>query len=111
MPHVLRYNKPVTEQAQHYVSAAFGRPDEDAADLVHEFIASLGLPQTLRDVGVTRDDFDGIARRSVASMWVRTSWRRADWKPAFLTLRHVRLGSGSGGSAEKVRRDVRRACH
>ncbi len=72
---MLRYNRPVTEQAQRYVAAAFGRPDEDAADLVHEFVGSLGLPQTLRDVGVTRDDFDGIAKRSVASMWVRTNPR------------------------------------
>lgn len=75
LPHVLRYNRPVTEQAQRYVAAAFGKPDADAADLVHDFIGSLGLPQTLRDVGVSRDDFDGIASRSVASMWVRTNPR------------------------------------
>jgi alcohol dehydrogenase class IV len=75
LPHVLRYNRPVTEQAQRYVAAAFGRPGEEAADLVHEFIGGLGLPQRLRDVGVTRDDFDGIAKRCVVSMWVRTNPR------------------------------------
>jgi len=72
---VLRYNKPVTEQAQRYVAAAFGKPDEDAADLVHDFIGSLGLPQTLRDVGVSRDDFDAIAKRCRKNMWVLTNPR------------------------------------
>ena len=75
LPHVLRWNRPVTETQQRYVSAAFGKPHIDAADLVSDFIGDLGLPQRLRDVGVSRDDFDAIAKRCRKNMWVLTNPR------------------------------------
>ena len=38
-----------------------GRPDETAGDAVAALIASLGLPATLRDVGVKPEQLDAIA--------------------------------------------------
>jgi alcohol dehydrogenase class IV len=75
LPHVLRWNRPVTETQQRQVAVAFGRPGEDAADLVADFVAGLGLPTRLRDVGVSRDDFPAIAQRCRKNMWVLTNPR------------------------------------
>ena len=55
LPHVLRFNYPVNAQRQAWVSDALGRPGEDAAEVVGDLIAELGLPRTLRAVGVKPD--------------------------------------------------------
>ena len=52
LPHVLRFNSAVNADRQALVSEALGRPGDPAADVVAGLIAALGLPQTLRDVGV-----------------------------------------------------------
>ena len=54
LPHVLRFNAPVNAERQAWVSEALGRPGVPAADAVAALIAGLGLPGTLRDVGVGR---------------------------------------------------------
>ncbi|MBI1181226.1 MAG: iron-containing alcohol dehydrogenase [Alphaproteobacteria bacterium] len=86
LPHVLRWNRPATEAQQRYVSAAFGHPDADAADLVADFVGRLGLPQRLRDVGVSRDDFPAIARRCRKNMWVLTNPRPLPDDDAIMAL-------------------------
>src|SRR6202789_1176475 len=50
--HVLRFNGVVNAERQGWVSEALGRPGDSAGDAVAALIASLGLPGTLRDVGV-----------------------------------------------------------
>src|SRR5579871_2844007 len=57
LPSVLRWNLPANAERQKRVSEAFGKPEAPAADLVAGLVASLGLPQRLRDVGVGRDRF------------------------------------------------------
>jgi maleylacetate reductase len=64
LPSVLRWNLPVNGDRQKRVSEAFGKP-EAAADLVAGLVASLGLPQRLRDVGVGKDRFREIAEKSM----------------------------------------------
>jgi maleylacetate reductase len=76
LPNVLRYNRSVNADRQALVSAAFGRPDDDAADVLREFIAGLGQPGTLRDAGVDRDQLDEIAEKSMHDRWVHTNPRR-----------------------------------
>ena len=61
LPHVLRFNEPVNAERQAWVSEALGRPDEKAGDAVAALIANLGLPATLRDVGVKPEQLDEIA--------------------------------------------------
>lgn len=65
LPSVLRWNLAANADRQKRVSAAFGRPDVPAADLVADLVRALGLPQRLADVGVGRDRFREIAEKSM----------------------------------------------
>lgn len=70
LPSVLAYNLEVTAAQQTTVADALGRPDMAAGDAVRELIEDLGLPSRLRDVGVTREQFDAIAEGSVHNVFV-----------------------------------------
>ncbi|MCA1457494.1 iron-containing alcohol dehydrogenase [Bradyrhizobium sp. BRP22] len=73
MPSVLRYNRPATEQAQKSIAAAFGVPDLDAGEAFAAFIAKLGLPQRLADVGVGEDRFELIGKNAMLSIFTRSN--------------------------------------
>jgi maleylacetate reductase len=75
LPPVLRFNEPVNAERQAWVSEALGRPGEKAADAVADLVASLGLPRTLRDVGVKPEQLDRIAEESMHDRWVHTNPR------------------------------------
>jgi maleylacetate reductase len=76
LPNVMRYNLPVNGERQALVSEAFGRPGEDAGTVLRDFIAGLGQPGTLRDVGVAREQLDEIAAKAMHDRWVHTNPRR-----------------------------------
>lgn len=76
LPHVLRYNKPVNAAQQLKVSAAFGRPSDDAADTVGGLVGNLGLPQRLRDVGVEREQFREIAEKAMHDRYIPANPRK-----------------------------------
>ena len=86
LPHVLRFNAPVNAERQKWVSDALGRPDLSAGDAVAALIASLGLPGTLRDVGVKTEQLDAIAAGSMHDRWVHTNPRKIDGPPAVRAL-------------------------
>lgn len=86
LPVVLRFNEPVNAERQHWVSEALGRPNETAGDAVAKLIADLGLPGTLRDVGVKREQLDAIAEGSMHDRWVHTNPRPIDGPPAVRAL-------------------------
>ncbi len=75
LPNVLRYNKPVNGGQQEAVSAALGRAGDAAADAVGDLISSLGLPRRLRDVGVTREQFQTIAENAMHDRHIATNPR------------------------------------
>lgn len=75
LPNVLRYNRPVNAAQQDTVSAALGRPGDDAADAVGDLISGLGLPRRLRDVGVSRDQFPTIAENAMHDRHISTNPR------------------------------------
>jgi maleylacetate reductase len=75
LPHVLRFNKPVNAARQAWVAQALGMPHGEAADAVADLIAALGLPGTLRAVGVREDQLDIIAEGSMHDRMVRTNPR------------------------------------
>jgi maleylacetate reductase len=81
LPHVLRFNEPVNGARQAWVSEALGAPEMTAADAVAALISSLGLPATLRDVGVRPEQLDAIARQSMHDRWVHTNPRKIDGPP------------------------------
>ena len=86
LPHVLRFNQPVNAQRQQWVSEALGQPNQTAGDAVAALIAALGLPATLRDVGVKREQLDAIASGSMHDRWVHTNPRKIDGPPAVRAL-------------------------
>jgi maleylacetate reductase len=76
LPHVLRYNEPVNAAQQQKVSAAFGRPSDDAADAVGDLVGALGLPRRLRDVGVRREQFREIAEKAMHDRYIPANPRK-----------------------------------
>lgn len=78
LPHVLRFNEPVNAARQAMVAEAMGKPGMKAADAVASLISGLGLPGTLRAVGVKAEQMDAIARQSMHDRWVHTNPRKID---------------------------------
>lgn len=67
LPPAMRYNQPVVAERHRLVAEAMGHPNDDAADVVQAFIADLGMPGRLADVGVGRDQFAIIAEKQCAT--------------------------------------------
>ena len=86
LPHVLRFNEPVNAVRQAMVSEALGKPGMKAADAVAALIAGLGLPETLRAVGVRADQMDAIAHQSMHDRWIHTNPRKIDGPPVVRTI-------------------------
>jgi maleylacetate reductase len=78
LPHVLRFNRPVNAARQGWVAEALGMPGGEAADAVAALVGALGLPQTLRDVGVRAEQLDVIAEGSMHDRMVHTNPRKID---------------------------------
>ena len=70
LPAVMRWNKPANADRQALVAAAMGKPGADAADVLHEFIAGLGMPRSLGAVKIGPEHFDKIAAGAMHTPWV-----------------------------------------
>jgi len=86
LPHVLRFNFTVNAERQKLVSEALGRAGVPAADVLAELVADLGLPRTLREVGVDAQLLDRIAAESMHDRWIHTNPRRIDGPAAVRAL-------------------------
>jgi maleylacetate reductase len=78
LPVVLRYNaagSAANAARQAIVAEALGRPGEEAATVVGDLISALGLPRTLRDVGVGPERFREVAEHSMHDRWIHTNPR------------------------------------
>ena len=69
LPAVLAFNAEVNGARQEEISAALGAAGQPAAEILDRFIAGLGLPRRLRDVGVKRDDLQRIATNCMLDDW------------------------------------------
>jgi maleylacetate reductase len=78
LPSVLRWNKADNAERQALVSAAMGRPGEEAGDVLDTFIRGLGLPRSLRDVGIGQEHFDRIAQQAMATPWIPRNPRKIE---------------------------------
>ncbi len=78
LPAVMHWNAPVNADKQALVSDAMGRPGDNAAAVLDAFIAGLGQPRRLTDVGVPEDAFGTIAEQSMATPWVPRNPRSID---------------------------------
>jgi maleylacetate reductase len=80
LPHAMRFNADATAPELGAVARAMGLEGGDdaslaqrAADHVYELITGLGLPQRLRDVGVTAGDLPRLARLALQSKAVQNN--------------------------------------
>lgn len=75
LPAVMEWNAFTNASRQHAISTALGQPEKSAAVLISDLILGLGLPRSLKDLGVDRDRFDEIAERALPYEWVRINPR------------------------------------
>lgn len=73
LPHVLRFNRHANAERQRWVAEALGHPGADAADVLQSFIAELGMPGSLAEVGVGPDKFELIANTAMHDKWLHTN--------------------------------------
>lgn len=76
MPAVLAFNATVNADRQAEIAAALGAPGHPAAEVLDRFIAGLGLPRRLRDVGVKQDDLPRIATNCMLDDWTFSNPRK-----------------------------------
>jgi alcohol dehydrogenase class IV len=77
MPSILKFNKPASEEAQRLLAKALGRRDLEAADAFKAFAQGLGLPTSLKDVGVTAESFPIIAKNTMTEFFIFSNPRPA----------------------------------
>jgi maleylacetate reductase len=78
LPSVMRWNKSDNAERQALVSAAMGKPGEDAGDVLDKFIRDLRLPRSLQDVRIGPEQFDRIAQQAMGTPWVPRNPRKID---------------------------------
>jgi len=78
LPSVMRWNSRDNAERQALVAAAMGQPGRDAADVLDDFIRSLGMPRSLQDVRIGPEHFDRIAELAMATPWIPRNPRRID---------------------------------
>lgn len=81
LPHVMRYNLPVTRDAQALIAQSLGdatTPPEEAAELVANLVAALKLPGRLSDQQVDPALHKKIASGAMENIWVQSNPRPID---------------------------------
>ena len=80
----------MTKQAR--IAEAMGHSGEDAADAVQNLIERLGLPSSLKAVGVERARFDLVATNALHARWVHTNPRKIGTKDDVLEILEMAAG-------------------
>jgi maleylacetate reductase len=76
LPAVMQFNYRADEPAFDAIARALGgTTGSEAPDLLRAFIASLGLPTTMTELGLGRDSFATIAAGTMHEGWARTNPR------------------------------------
>ncbi|NQV93736.1 MAG: iron-containing alcohol dehydrogenase [Sphingomonadales bacterium] len=74
-PYVQAFNLSVNADRQKRISACLGDANRPASELLDELIRGLGMPRTLKEVGVGEKDLDLIAEYTLEDIWGRTNPR------------------------------------
>jgi alcohol dehydrogenase class IV len=74
-PYALAFNVPVNGERQQRISAALGAAGEPASTVVDRFIRGLGMPRSLREVGLKEADLPRLAEAMMHDFWTRTNPR------------------------------------
>jgi maleylacetate reductase len=69
LPYVLDYNSSVNGDRQAKIATAMGKAGHRASEVLDGFIRSLGMPRTLREVKVAKDDLPRLAQNCMLDDW------------------------------------------
>jgi alcohol dehydrogenase class IV len=78
LPSVMRWNRPANADRQALIANAMGHPGDEAGDVLDRFIRGLGMPRSLGEVKIGRENFDRIAEQAMGTPWVPRNPRRID---------------------------------
>ncbi len=78
LPSVMRWNKSANADRQALIATAMGHPGKDAGDVLDDFIRGLGMPRSLSEVKVGKENFDRIAKQAMGTPWVPRNPRKID---------------------------------
>jgi alcohol dehydrogenase class IV len=69
------------------VSTKFGDVGKaDLGDILDVIFRELGMPRTLKDVNVGRDQMENLAENSMSDRWIRTNAKRIDRKEEVMEI-------------------------
>ena len=74
-PYVQAFNLSVNAERQKRISACLGDARRPASELLDTLIRSLGMPRSLREVGVREDQLQLISEYTLEDIWGRTNPR------------------------------------
>lgn len=74
-PYVLAWNAEFDDSRQKCIPELLGDAAMSASEALDQFIRRLGMPRTLREVGVSEDQFERIAEYTMLDIWGRTNPR------------------------------------
>ena len=74
-PYVQAFNLSVNAERQKRISACLGDPLRPASELLDALIRELGMPRSLREVGVREDQLQLISENTLEDIWGRTNPR------------------------------------
>ena len=86
LPPVMEWNAGINAARQAEVSAAFGGAGEPAGAVLRRFIAGLGLPTRLREVGIGREELPSIAASWDGTGPIATNPRKVRGKEDLLEI-------------------------
>lgn len=88
LPAVMQWNAETLPERYRALADAMGKPQGPAHETMRTLIADLGMPGTLRDVGIKRGDFDELAARAL------------DYQPVLLNPRPIKTEADVMGILE-----------
>jgi maleylacetate reductase len=86
LPPVMEWNAGVNGERQKEVAAAFGGAGQPAGAVLRKFVAELGLPTRIRDVGVKREALPKIAASWDGTGPIATNPRKVNGKDDLLRI-------------------------
>jgi maleylacetate reductase len=78
LPSVMRWNKSANAESQALIANAMGHPGKDAGDVLDDFIRGLGMPRSLGEVKIGKEQFERIAQQAMGTPWVPRNPRKID---------------------------------
>ena len=78
LPSVMRWNKSANADRQALTANAMGHPGKDAGDVLDDFIRGLGMPRSLGEVKVGKENFERIAQQAMGTPWVPRNPRKIE---------------------------------